>query len=183
MIKSKYFLFVILGIILLIILWLLHEYNPILAGSPGWSESIEESKDRGVFIRELFLKKKSIFITDSIKIVVRNAWVEHMWQFQNWIDKSTKHKSMKQILIAVDPQYMSKYNIRWGIYHNKDIAYGYGNYIGYYKGILMLKYINNKNPLSNLEFPIYSLDYTKRFPDEYPLDKIGSLKLYKNKLK
>ena len=91
-----------------------------------------------------------------------------MWSYGKYLYNSTKHKSQNQIIMAVDREFMSKYNITWRIQG-----------FGYHEGILMNKYIRNTNTIQTIEFPIYSLDDKQEFPVDHPLKQIGILILKK----
>lgn len=58
-----------------------------LVGKPGISETIEESKRKGVFICKYESDNDSIFANDSLKILIDVAWLERKWAYSGSINE------------------------------------------------------------------------------------------------
>lgn len=52
-----------------------------LQGHRGASENIRESKEKGVFVCEYKTIENPVIINDTLKIYVKEAWIEKQWQY------------------------------------------------------------------------------------------------------
>jgi hypothetical protein len=68
----------------------LRNCNPIINGAPGVSKTILESRQRGVFVQEIY--------PDCVD--VKHAWIEQQWWFSAWQGRVNKDDIPKQTLVA-----------------------------------------------------------------------------------
>ncbi|TKG87653.1 hypothetical protein EYV94_28090 [Puteibacter caeruleilacunae] len=52
-----------------------------LRGHRGVSDTVKESKNRNVFVRELQAKSNLFQINDTLKINIKSAWIEKRWAY------------------------------------------------------------------------------------------------------
>jgi len=69
-------------------------------GKTGISQSVEDSKNRKVFINE-FLRDTLIGINDTFQLSIKRGWVEHKWQYEFNYQKSKKRYG-EQLILNID---------------------------------------------------------------------------------
>jgi hypothetical protein len=78
------------------------------------SSSIQESKERNVFIQEYIVPQNPFIINDSIHIHVKYAWLEHKWRYKGQRgDSTTIEKNGYQLIIRSDTSSLSNYTESW----------------------------------------------------------------------
>ena len=80
--------YVILTIFLLLSLFLVRcDSEPNTKGTPtmGYCETIDQSKEHGVFQFEVVADKQIFTLTKKLKFQVKNAWVENTWSRKHYI--------------------------------------------------------------------------------------------------
>lgn len=84
-------------------------------GHSGASENIIDSKIRGVFIAEYRPPLNPIKINDTIKITVREAWIEHKWVYTK--DRNGAHiiNGKYQLCINTLEQDIAGVDFDWSI--------------------------------------------------------------------
>lgn len=128
-------------------------------GGLGTSLSIEDSKERSVFINEYKAVKNPYKINDSLSITVKSAWLEYQWRYsgQN-SEKAEIIENNYQLIIITDKQSLKGYNDSWFIgskYTDKDAFFnGYDNNI-----IINLDTLPKKNMI---EWNVQSLSKQNR---------------------
>ncbi|HRD52987.1 MAG TPA: hypothetical protein PKY96_10115 [Flavobacteriales bacterium] len=83
-------------------------------GHRGISEDVQESKKRNVFISECMVSPNPFIINDSLRITVRNGWLENKWAYGSTIDE-TIIISEYQLIIEVDEDDLTGYYWTWMI--------------------------------------------------------------------
>jgi hypothetical protein len=88
-----------------------------LSGQLGASNSIEESKERGVFISEYTVNKNPYPINDSMQITVKKAWLEKSWRYGKNPKKQTSmnHVSGFQLIINSKAEDLTGVDFSWTI--------------------------------------------------------------------
>ena len=86
-------------------------FGPVISGT------IEESKGRGVFIKEYTVPSNPCKINDTLQITVKEAWVEYEWYFgDNENETNVLADPGYQIRVNSTKQDIGKYNsIDWSI--------------------------------------------------------------------
>lgn len=99
-------------------------------GGLGTSLSIEDSKQRKVFVQRYKALQNPIKITDTLEVNIKSAWLEHSWRYSGYASKDAeieKDSSYKLIIIADDND-LEGYGENWMISSNPDSTFyrGYG---------------------------------------------------------
>lgn len=84
-----------------------------LEGKPGMSESMRESKERGVFAYE-YQSNKEIIINDTLKIRIEVAWVEKRWAYDANLSKTIITKGYQLIVHTIN-KVDEDYSFTWTI--------------------------------------------------------------------
>lgn len=74
----------------------------IKSGQRSVALSIKESKKRGVFIREYTVNPNPYLVNDSIKLTVKEAWLEHKWYYTSIYGKIKKYENGFQIKVRMN---------------------------------------------------------------------------------
>ena len=94
--------FIVLFLIIFFLLVRHSECNQMSPPFTGYSRSIEESKDKGVFQFEVATSKDNLALDSGHKLEIKKAWLENVWTSQVYvIGKTTieKHDSYQLILV------------------------------------------------------------------------------------
>ena len=84
-----------------------------LSGHVGVCDSIDESKTENVFVQEYTMISSPI-INDSIKLSVKEAWVENIWQYHNRTEVLSIPGSYQLVIIFNEPL-LDGYDNSWSI--------------------------------------------------------------------
>jgi hypothetical protein len=78
------------------------------------TRSIESSKEKGLFVCELYPEDSVVKINDSIKIRVYSAWIEKQWNCRDFVPGIFIDRGY-QILLITDTQTLNDYSDRFTI--------------------------------------------------------------------
>jgi len=84
-----------------------------LSGHGGVCDSIYESKTENIFVQEYTMISNPI-INDSIRLSVKEAWVENYWQYHNRTEVLSIPGSY-QLVIKFDEPLFNGYDNSWSI--------------------------------------------------------------------
>jgi len=84
-------------------------------GHRGTSANIEESKERGVFIKEYYSPKNPIVINDSIQFEIKGAWLEYQWRQSYGSKNNTAKYKEYQIRINTSKELPKRVDFAWSI--------------------------------------------------------------------
>jgi len=156
----------------------LRYWDPIWEGQEGISDSIKESKERGVFIKEYKPKSTPIIINDTLRIEIREAWLEYGFWYTIFKNQNIINKNTAQMRVTVNPKGMKYYNKTWRIYKGFNIkSDAFVSDFGYYKGRLTSSYLDVLNSYPEIRIPIRRLDHLKESPVKFPMDTLGWFEL------
>lgn len=83
-------------------------------GYLGASNTIDESKERNVFVQEYTVTENPYIVNDSVHIRVKSAWLEHQWRYTgNSGDKAKKEEEGYQLLLLTDTSSLKNFGKRW----------------------------------------------------------------------
>lgn len=85
-----------------------------ISGHLGASKTIDDSKERKVFINEYKPLTNFIIVNDSIKFGVGKVWLENCWRYAHDASKSDKIEGYQMILISNEND-LSGFTIKWTI--------------------------------------------------------------------
>ena len=92
----------------------------------GVSEDIEDSKKKKVFILEL-VRDKTIKINDTLKIYVKEAWIEDMWTHECYrkIKRDMNFRGCQYQLCVNSVNELPFYSIDWEIGYSLEESFRY----------------------------------------------------------
>ena len=105
---------VLVGLVSVIYLLPSGFFNPFMDGNEGVSKSIYESKLRGVFVAEYYSPQEVQVINDSIKVHVKEAWLEQSWYYKLFA-LARPHKEWYQLCMVVSDSDIHGYARGWTI--------------------------------------------------------------------
>ena len=100
--RIKSLSFIVLFLIVFFLLVRHSECNQMSPPFTGYSRSIEESKDKGVFQFEVATSKANLVLDSGHKLEIKNAWLENVWTSQVYVIGRTsieKHDRYQMILV------------------------------------------------------------------------------------
>jgi hypothetical protein len=85
-----------------------------ISGRLGVSKTIDDSKERNVFIDEYKPLTNLVIVNDSIKFRVERVWLENCWRFADNASKSNKIEGYQMILQS-NKNDLLEFTIKWTI--------------------------------------------------------------------
>ena len=86
------------------------------------SQNIEESKKRGVFICEYTVSETPYKINDSIKITVKEAWLEKQWKYSKEPNETSPLNDEYQLNVNVEQNNIEGIDFKWSIGYQQDLS-------------------------------------------------------------
>lgn len=77
------------------------------------SSTIEESKEKEVFIQEYKAINNPLINNDSVKMVITSAWVEFSWYYDDKWGKKIRHGNGKYLRVKLKDSIPQGYNRTW----------------------------------------------------------------------
>jgi hypothetical protein len=154
---------ILLGAIIYLLAYMYGKMSYTLEGVSGTSNSLEESKQRKMYVSKYEVIPNPIIINDSIKLEVKDCWVEKNWFYGSNYNE-TKRSSIPDldrytlIIKAKDSVIKYDYWEYFEFYKFKDTAgfhSDFQNFNGSLENRISIKYPNDKLPLQDT-FHIYS---------------------------
>jgi len=93
-----------------------------LKGSPGASDSIADSRSKGVFIAKYESDNDVIKINDTITLTIKEAWVEKKWNYGSY--------GYGKISLNIDTAFGGGYQLIINVKDKIPCHYGFNWYIG-----------------------------------------------------
>ncbi len=122
------------------------------AGHHGVSYNIRESKERGVFISEYKVSQNPYFINDTLKILVKEAWLEKHWAYGENKDQTVLYPTENyQLCINTIEDNIKYVDLDWTVGITVDLCMrgsGYNSLIGDFK----------KMPADTIEYKVQQGD-------------------------
>mgnify|MGYP003449199467 FL=1 len=119
MLKMKRILTMLNSIIILLLSFFSGCETP--AGHSGVSRDITDSKRRGVFISEYFVNPNPYKINDTLKITIKEAWLEKQWTYGKHEDQTLLFQPENyQLCINTTEEDIKTMNSNWTIGLNGD---------------------------------------------------------------
>ena len=104
---NNYIPILIIGLLANIVLsW---SCKPKYQGLIGSSASIEDSKNKKVFVKRYFLKENPFFLKKNVPFKIQEAWLENRWSWFDY-DSIIRYPNSFEFLIVMDSSISMSYN-------------------------------------------------------------------------
>lgn len=100
--KQKTYTLIIIISLILTGLYIGLQSCQALKGHIGASKDIKESKKRDIFVCEYSVTENPFKINDSLKITIKEAWLEKHWRYSENIYKSTSYDGYQLMINSTE---------------------------------------------------------------------------------